>query len=157
LDIQTGGNWIRITYADPVSAARAVGTNGQIFGGAYMIGVMYAPKQEVSQPITPVQKEEEPAAAAAAPRTPGGERKMNIVKGGESMFVNKKEGQRPGPVNGGAGESWGHWAWHQVFGVEGQKQGQGEKGGQGVVIAGGGQSNVVVRALRGVSETVFGF
>jgi Nup53/35/40-type RNA recognition motif len=147
LDIQTGGNWIRITYADPVSAARAVGTNGQIFGGAYMIGVMYAPKQEVERPVTAPEsvKEEEVA------RTPGGERKMNVVRGGERMFVNKKEGTKTAVV---ASESWGTWAWNQVFGGSGEKP-QGQIGG--VVVAGGGQSNVVVRALRGVSETVFGF
>jgi hypothetical protein len=114
-----------------------------------MIGVMYAPKQEVERPATAPEKVKEEEVA----RTPGGERKMNVVRGGERMFVNKKEGTRtrtPVVVN----ESWGTWAWNQLFGGEGNKP-QGQIGG--VVVAGGGQSNVVVRALRGVSETVFGF
>src|SRR5271170_3759988 len=45
-EILHGANWIRITYADPVSAARAVATNGTTIGGAYMIGVIYARKSD---------------------------------------------------------------------------------------------------------------
>ena len=80
-EILQGGNWIRITYADPVSAARAVATNGQIFRGAYMIGVMYAPKQEQPQPTTVKETDtrDESTTARATPSTPGGERKMNVV------------------------------------------------------------------------------
>ena len=163
LDIQTGGNWIRITYADAVSAARAVATNGQIFGGAYMIGVMYAPKPDGSGPpetVSPVVTEEEPS------RTPGGERRMNVVRGGKSMFMNKKDVKKPGSEGGPTPvtDQWGTWAWNQVFGAGGEQKGQqgqvvGRPGVDGgtVVAAGGGQSNVVVRALRAVSETVFGF
>ena len=128
-----------------------------------MIGVMYGPKPDGSSPPgteTPVVKEEEPA------RTPGGERKMNVVRGGESMFVNKKEVQKSGSGDGRAAvaEQWGTWAWNQVFGTgseqkEQQGQAVGQQGVDGgtVVVAGGGQSNVVVRALRGLSEAVFGF
>ena len=67
-EILQGGNWIRITYADPVSAARAVATNGQIIGGAYMIGVVYAPKssgnvfhnrQQMKQMIPQQQRKEQ--------------------------------------------------------------------------------------------------
>jgi Nup53/35/40-type RNA recognition motif len=49
-EIVHGGNWIRITYAHPVSAARAVGTIGQLIGGAYMNGVIYAPKAAANGP-----------------------------------------------------------------------------------------------------------
>ena len=111
-----------------------------------MIGVIYAPKQEVERPVSAPEK-----VAEEEVRTPGGERKMNGVRGGVKMFVNKKEGARTAATTS---ESWGTWAWNQVFGTSGEKT-QGQIGE--VVVAGGGQSNVIVRALRGVSETVFGF
>jgi len=128
-----------------------------------MIGVMYAPKPDGSSPpetASPMVKEEEPS------RTPGGERKMNVVRGGESMFMNKKGVKKPGSEGGTAAvaDEWGSWAWNQVFGGGGEQKGQqgqvvGQPGVDGgtVVVAGGGQSNVVVRALRALSETVFGF
>lgn len=152
-EILQGGNWIRITYADPVSAARAVATNGQIIGGAYMIGVIYAPKsQETIIPQTSNNEGVDDAPTAnsrTTQSTPGGERKMNVVRGGQSMFA-KKEMQRP------VGEQvdWGTWIWSNVIGVE--KKGNNSNSNNGVVV-GGGQSNVVVRALKGLSETVFGF
>jgi hypothetical protein len=144
-----GGNWLRITYADPVSAARAVSTNGTIIGGAYMIGVIYAPKPEsaTAAPATTGEMEvDSPPAQTRA--TTAGERKMNVVRGGQSMFVKKE-------VKTSAAEQvgWGTWVWNNVVGsVVGGGNGQGAG-----VVAGGGQSNVVVRALKGLSETVFGF
>ena len=74
---------------------------------------------------------------------------MNVVRGGQSMFV-KKETQKPG---GGEQIGWGTWIWNNVVGEE-KKEGN---AGPVVVAGGGGQSNVVVRALKGLSETVFGF
>lgn len=118
-----------------------------------MIGVIYAPKQEQPQPTTVKEKDtrDESTTARATPSTPAGERKMNVVRGGQSMFV-KKEKERPGS---GEQIGWGTWIWNNVTGNEDKKEGAGNTGT--VVAGGGGQSNVVVRALKGLSETVFGF
>jgi hypothetical protein len=152
-EIVQGGNWLRITYADPVSAARAISTNGTIMGGAYMIGVIYAPKPESTTPqptTTAVAGEMEVDSPPTQTRT-AGERKMNVVRGGQSMFVKKE-------VKTSAGEQvgWGTWAWNNILGSV-LSGGATSSGQTGHVVAGGGQSNVVVRALKGLSETVFGF
>jgi hypothetical protein len=89
-----------------------------------------------------------------------GERKMNVVKG-QSMFVRKEVRNET--------IGWGQWVWN-ALGVDNKKgtnllpaggsggMGQGSSAqGAGMGMVGGGQSNVVVRALKGLSETVFGF
>jgi hypothetical protein len=90
-----------------------------------------------------------------------GERKMNVVKG-QSMFVRKEVRNET--------VGWGQWVW-DALGVDNKKEtnltgGGGSSGGMGLGssgqgagmgMVGGGQSNVVVRALKGLSETVFGF
>jgi hypothetical protein len=115
-----------------------------------MIGVVYAPKPEPTTPQpTAAAGEMEVDSPPTQTRT-AGERKMNVVRGGQSMFVKKE-------VKTSAGEQvgWGTWVWNNV--VESVVT-SGATGGQsGGVVAGGGQSNVVVRALKGLSETVFGF
>lgn len=170
-EILHGGNWIRVTYADPVSAARAVATNGMTMGGAYMIGVIYAPKtdQPASSTATngatnAAQPTEKEGDVERTPATPSGERKMNVVRGGQSMFA-RKESAKPA-VTTAADGGWGTWVWNQIVGGVGaqdKKDGTAgtvavvSGGGGDVVAGGGGQSNVVVRALKGLSETVFGF
>jgi len=162
-EILHGANWIRITYADPVSAARAVATNGQLVGGAYMTGVVYAPKPPGESTTTSpppanedVERRQEnnasnTSSSGRGSSSAGGERKMNVVKGGQSMFVKKeapKENQVP----------WTTWIYNSVFGE--QKQAGGNAVGTGSSVGGvvlGGQSNMVVKALKGLSETVFGF
>jgi hypothetical protein len=118
-----------------------------------MIGVIYAPKQEQSQPTTVKETDtrDESTTTRVTQSTPAGERKMNVVRGGQSMFA-KKEMQRP---SGGEQVGWGTWIWNNVVGGEEKKEGAGNSGA--VLAGGGGQSNVVVRALKGISETVFGF
>jgi hypothetical protein len=164
-EILHGGNWIRITYADPVSAARAVATNGQMIGGAYMIGVIYAPKNSENGQGTQTNEMEidsNPSSGGPrrrednstnAPTGPVGERKMNVVKG-ESMFV-KKDINRPGNTQ----VSWGSWAWNSIFGDEKPSQSVGNSGipNTNAVVAGGGQSNFMVKAAQGLSEAIFGF
>jgi Nup53/35/40-type RNA recognition motif len=168
-EILHGGNWIRITYADPVSAARAIATNGQLVGGAYMIGVIYAPKSSDGNPpsSSTVQsnemeidskptssstrrREETSTATTTTPGTPVGERKMNVVKG-ESMFVKKD-------TNRANTQSWSTWAWTNLVG---EKKRSTTNNTAMVttdgVVAGGGQTNFMVKALQGLSETVFGF
>ena len=73
---------------------------------------------------------------------------MNVVRGGQSMFM-KKDLQKPV----GQQIGWGTWVWNNVVG---EKENSNAGSNSGVVI-GGGQSNIVVRALKGLSETVFGF
>jgi hypothetical protein len=122
-------------------------------GGAYMIGVIYAPKPESTtpQPTTTAAGGEMEVDSPPTQARTAGERKMNVVRGGQSMFVKKE-------VKTSAGEQvgWGTWAWNNVLGsvMSGGAASSGQAGG---VVAGGGQSNVVVRALKGLSETVFGF
>jgi Nup53/35/40-type RNA recognition motif len=136
-EIVHGGNWIRITYADAVSAARAVGTNGQLIGGAYMIGVIYAPKAAADAPTA---EEVEPRREEGVTRSgTAGERKMNVVRGG-NMFVKQGQQEQVG---------WRTWVWNSVFGA-GEK-----KGDVGVVV--GGQANPAVTVIKGLSETIFGF
>ena len=157
-EIVQGGNWLRITYADPVSAARAVATNGQIIGGAYMIGVVYAPKPtQLETPPSPEKEDRREDTGSAGGQqqrgSAGGERKMNVVRGGQSMFVRKDV------PTAGTQVGWGQWVWNNVVGAlgsSGDKKDVGTPSG-GVVVAGSAQSNVVVRALKGLSETVFGF
>ena len=137
-EIVHGGNWIRITYADPVSAARATATNGQIIGGAYMIGVVYAPKSQIDVPNeeTETPRRDEPGRIG----TPG-ERKMNVVKGGRMFATTDKRSEQVG---------WGAWTWNQMFGSGEKKEGQ-------VGVVGAGQVTPVTKAIRGLSEAVFGF
>jgi hypothetical protein len=137
-EIVHGGNWVRITYADAVSAARAIGTNGQVIGGVYMIGVIYAPKTAADTPTTEEvepRREEEPVTRSGTT----GERKMNIVQGG-NMFVKQGQQKQMG---------WVTWAWNSVFGT-GEKKGEVE-----VVVSG--QASPVVTVIKGLSETIFGF
>ena len=49
---QGGENWLKLTYADSASAARAVGNNGMLLGGAYMVGCVYATSP--SSPTSPL-------------------------------------------------------------------------------------------------------
>jgi len=126
-----------------------------------MIGVIYAPKP-ASTTTTPEAQSgnegmdlDQPSSRRRDERQ--GEKKMNVVKG-QSMFV-KKEVR-----NENVG--WGQWVWN-VLGVDHKKEttpgGGAAAGGNissssaGMGSVGGGQSNVVVRALKGLSETVFGF
>jgi hypothetical protein len=122
-----------------------------------MIGVIYAPKPQESQSTTTTattattkEKEREEATRTPGPPAGGGERKMNVVRGEQSMFAKKEPKAAEGEHVG-----WGTWVWNNVFGGE-KKDGTGA-GGTVVPAGGGGQSNVVVRALKGLSETVFGF
>jgi hypothetical protein len=127
-----------------------------------MIGVIYAPKPaSTSTATTETQNggegmELDQAGSRRREERQGGERKMNVVKG-QSMFV-KKEVR-----NENVG--WGQWVWN-ALGVDHKKEtlasgsvARGNLGGPsaGMGSVGGGQSNVVVRALKGLSETVFGF
>jgi hypothetical protein len=115
-----------------------------------MIGVIYAPKSQETVPQPSTNEVEDTTSNTRTPSTPGGERKMNVVRGGQSMFV-KKEMQRPASQQVG----WGTWVWNNVVG---EKTETSNTAGTNVgVVVGGGQSNVVVRALKGLSETVFGF
>jgi len=41
-NLATGNNWLKITYADALSAHRAVAANGAKIGGSYMVGCVYA-------------------------------------------------------------------------------------------------------------------
>jgi hypothetical protein len=68
-----------------------------------------------------------------------GERKMNVVRGG-NMFVKQGQQEQVG---------WRTWVWNSVFGA-GKK-----KGDVGVVV--GGQANPAVTVIKGLSETIFGF
>lgn len=159
-EILQGGNWVRLTYADPVSAARAVATNGSLIGGAYMIGVIYAPKptnnnttvQNTGTEATGEGMDVDTPSSRRRDERQGGERKMNVVKG-QSMFVRKEI------RNENVG--WGQYLWN-VLGVDQKKTttapgGGANLGGAGMGTVGGGQSNIVVRALKGLSESVFGF
>ena len=129
-----------------------------------MIGVIYAPKSPDQAPSTATasQPAEKEVDVDRAPATPSGERKMNVVRGGQSMFA-RKETAKPAASMTTAGDvGWGTWAWHQIVGSDAQdkKPGTGTLAvvsSGGVVAGGGGQSNVVVKALKGLSETIFGF
>jgi hypothetical protein len=136
-EIVHGGNWIRITYADAVSAARAVATNGQLIGGAYMIGVVYAPKSANDTPAT--EEIETPRRDEVRSAPTGGERKMNVVRGG-GMFVKRDEKVHVG---------WGTWAWNTLI--------AGEKKAENVSVVGTQGQSTVVKAIKGLSEHVFGF
>ena len=69
------------------------------------------------------------------------------------MFA-KKEPVKPATQEGG----WGTWVWDQIVGAPQEKKDAMRAAVPGGLVAGGGgQSNVVVRALKGLSETVFGF
>jgi hypothetical protein len=119
-----------------------------------MIGVIYAPKSD--QPTSTQQPVEtkEPENVERTPSTPSGERKMNVVRGGQSMFA-RKEPPKPAATQDGG---WGTWVWNQVVGHEKKTTaGTTVVVPGGTVAGGGGQSNVVVKALKGLSETVFGF
>jgi hypothetical protein len=112
-----------------------------------MIGVVYAPKA-TPDPTPKEEEREERETSDRPPRSSGGERKMNVVKGGQ-MFVRKEQ-------NIGSQVGWGTWIWSNVVGGVSSAVSSGKREEQGVV-AGSTQSNVVVRALKGLSETVFGF
>jgi hypothetical protein len=133
-----------------------------------MIGVVYAPKPAAAAGTSVLETQGGGKADAEGEggvkgrrrdERPQGERKMNVVKG-QSMFVRKEV------RNENVG--WGQWVWG-VLGVDGKQAsganaGAGAAGGQaslsgggGIGTVGGGQSNMVVRALKGLSETVFGF
>jgi Nup53/35/40-type RNA recognition motif len=141
-EIVQGTNWLRITYADPVSAARAVGTNGQIFGGAYMVGATYAAKPEPASQTKPAEEKVERREERGS--STSGERKMPVVRGGQNMFA-KKESKSVQQETVG----WGEWVWRQVS----SPRNEGAPGGE--VVAGG--EGVLARTIRGISETVFGF
>jgi len=168
-EILLGTNWVRITYADPVSAAKAVGTNGQIIVGAYMIGVVYASQgseasassteMDVDSSSTNGGRRREEVSGSSANGVPGkasGERKMNVITGEQNIFA-KKDMQRPGTDQH---LGWGSWAWNIVAG-EGEKKENvpsvPDRVGADGVVAGGGQSSIVAKTLRGLSETIFGF
>lgn len=104
-----------------------------------MIGVMYAPKPEQQE------EEEPPSRQESSARPSAGEKKMNVIRGGQSMFM-KKEGKEQ--------VGWGTWLYNQVVGKEKKQE---SMPGQVGSVGGGGEANVVVRALKGLSETVFGF
>jgi len=135
-----------------------------------MIGVVYAPKPAAAAGAetqgagkgTETVEGEGGLKGRRRDERPQGERKMNVVKG-QSMFVRKEV------RNESVG--WGQWVWG-VLGVDskqpsGANAGAGAggagggqaslSGGGGIGMVGGGQSNMVVRALKGLSETVFGF
>jgi len=127
-----------------------------------MIGVVYAPKaqnqEQQAAPSGSEKDEHREETSGSGPERPsrsaGGERKMNVVRGGQSMFV-KKEQPKIGSQVG-----WGQWIWDNVVGgvsaaVSGGPENRKEEGQN--VNAGSTQSNAVVRALKGLSETVFGF
>lgn len=124
-----------------------------------MIGVVYAPKpQDNSATSTEMdvdsmgrRKEDSNGTSRTAPTTPGGERKMNVVRGSQNMFAKKDAHQSAS----GEQVGWGTWAWKGVFGEK--ESGGSSSNDNTAIVAGGGQSNVVVRALQGLSETVFGF
>ena len=119
-----------------------------------MIGVMYAPKTTQQEPAPSPEKEERrDEGVGERQRSAGGERKMNVVRGGQSMFVRKDQ------VNVGSQVGWGQWIWNNVVGSVAGAISTGEKPRepQGGVVAGSAQSNIVVKALKGLSETVFGF
>jgi len=126
-----------------------------------MIGVVYAPKaqnqEQQAAPSGSEKDEHREETSGSGPERPsrsaGGERKMNVVRG-QSMFV-KKEQPKIGSQVG-----WGQWIWDNVVGgvsaaVSGGPENRKEEGQN--VNAGSTQSNAVVRALKGLSETVFGF
>ena len=114
-----------------------------------MIGVIYAPKPDQPEEEPPSSRQEQISNGGTQSRTPGtpaGERKMNVVRGG-SMFVRKE------PVKDQV--SWSTWLYNQVVGEQKKETAAGS--GTVGVVGGGGQSNVVVKTLKGLSETVFGF
>ena len=82
---------------------------------------------------------------------------MNVVRGGQSMFA-KKDLKKPTEQ-----VSWGTWVWNNIVGEPTKENNSNNSSNSatgsnaGGIIVGGGQSNVVVRALKGVSETIFGF
>ncbi|VVT58961.1 uncharacterized protein SAPINGB_P006471 [Magnusiomyces paraingens] len=47
--IHTGKNWLKITYENPVSAARAIQENGVVFAGQYIIGCVPATTQKLKE------------------------------------------------------------------------------------------------------------
>jgi len=115
-----------------------------------MIGVIYAPKtDQQQQPVEP----KEPENVERTPATPSGERKMNVVRGGQSMFA-RKEPPKPATTQD---VGWGTWVWNHIVGGQEKDVGGTMVVPGGTVAGGGEQSNVVVRALKGLSETVFGF
>ncbi|BFZ64224.1 hypothetical protein YB2330_005363 [Saitoella coloradoensis] len=54
---EMGANWLKITYADPMAASRAVAANGTLVGGQYMVGCVYADPEEARKTITKAMTE----------------------------------------------------------------------------------------------------
>lgn len=101
-----------------------------------MIGVIYAPNptEQITEEVEPVRRDD-----TRTPTSGTGERKMNVVRGA-SMFVKKDERIKD--------VGWGTWVWNNLF--------VGERKEINVGVVAGTQSPVG-KALRGLSETVFGF
>lgn len=56
----SGGNWLTVTFHSELDARRAIGRNGEVLGGAWMIGVKWA------DPFHPALNRASPTPGAAA-------------------------------------------------------------------------------------------